>query len=287
MPPSARKRVGSVSLAADAHAPPALTVSTAFPPFSSSASPSPSSGAPFSSHVPIANKLGGVPGAGAPARSPMNYRPLYTPTHAYFANERLGADAARLPAWVWWWMLAATFLVGCDSLYSLSLEHAELKRFVPGLVEKLWTQYSTSDAGYSRNKEIKAACLSAGGWIVTQTKFNIVELLGQLAFLFLLKEGSAAALMTAAVTSVATLWKTLIYMSMIWHAPDPACVVPLLDCLGAVAAESSNAKTALAQTSCGMHFFNFQFNLWWIVMPLFVIWACWARVEAVLRSASK
>ncbi len=56
------------------------------------------------------------------------------------------------------------------------------------------------------------ACVlqDSNGWIPTQSKFNVVELLAQLAFLFVLQKNSAQSLLTIMISSIATLWKTLI-----------------------------------------------------------------------------
>jgi len=269
MPASARKRAGSTAfLAGDATAaPPTLDMSSA------------PAAARSARGTVIANKSGMPAELLAEGGSPTNYRPIYSPTSAYFAGDFAGA--ARLPGWVWWWMLVSSALVLCDSLYVLGTLGFFSSGAVPGFVQQLWSWYGESDTQYSAKS---LAANVSSGWIPTQTKFNVVEVAAQLAFLFVLRRDSAEALLAALVAQVCTLYKTLIYMSMIWHAADPVEMVPLLDCVGmkATAANAAAVAAKLAAEGCGTQLFKFQFNFWWILVPLCVIWACWHRAAAAL-----
>lgn len=168
----------------------------------------------------------------------------------------------------------------CDSLYVLSTLAAS-SAAVPAVVQALWSWYGTSDTQYSA---ASIAANASSGWIPTQTKFNVLEVAAQLAFLFALRRDSAEALLAALVAQVCTLYKTLIYMSMIWHAADPVEMVPLLACVGMkpLAANAAGVAAKLAAEGCGTQLFKFQFNFWWILVPLCVIWACWHRAAAAL-----
>jgi hypothetical protein len=276
MPPSARKRAGSAAASAatvflpgDAAAPPSLDVSAP----------------PRRDHAVIANKSGFPADLLAEGGSPTNYRPLYSPTREYFNGDFAGA--ARLPGWVWWWMLVSAVLVLFDSLYVLSTlpgSTSGLGALLPKVVRDLWTWYGESDTQYSAES---ITANQSSGWIPTQTKFNVVEVAAQLAFLFVLRRNGASALLAALVAQVCTLYKTLIYMSIIWHAADPVEMVPLLSCYPfGMAARSASAAAhvaaAIAKDSCAVQFFKFQFNFWWIAVPLCVIWACWHRAAAAL-----
>jgi hypothetical protein len=41
-------------------------------------------------------------------------------------------------------------------------------------------------------------------------------------------------------------------------------------------------QAALEKEGCGAHFFKFQFNFWWIVVPAWVVVVCWRRIAAAL-----
>ena len=272
MPPSARKRAGSSTATtflgdSSVTAPPPLDVTSA-----------PRSGASV-----IANKSGLPAALLADGGSPTGYSPLYTPTRDYFEGRFEGA--ARLPAWVWWWMVVSAALVLIDSSYVLGQLGGGLARALPplpGFLARLWTWYGDSDTQYSAKS---LAANSSSGWIPTQSKFNLLEVAAQLAYLLVLRKDGAQALLAALVAQVCTLYKTLIYMSMIWHAADPVAMVPLLSCVGmhaADAAAEADVAAKLAREGCATQLFKFQFNFWWIVVPLCVIWACWHRAAVAL-----
>ena len=120
---------------------------------------------------------------------------------------------------------------------------------------------------------------------MTQSIFNIFEVLFQLLFLFVLKRNSVEAILTIMLSSMATLWKTLMYMSIIAYSYDPVRVVPGLFCLG-YHPKSENmleVDNALQRDSCGMQLFKFQFNIWWILVPSCVIYTCCCRIVALCR----
>ncbi len=79
------------------------------------------------------------------------------------------------------------------------------------------------------------------GWIETQSLFNVFEVLAQLTFVCMLRKDTVQAVLVAMLTSMATLWKTLIYMSIIVHSDDPVAMVPGLYCLG----KKNNQQTML------------------------------------------
>ena len=191
MPPSARKRAGSTAttfLGGDASAaPPALDMSSA--------------PAPARSGAAIANKSGMPAALLAEGGSPTGYRPLYSPSRAYFDGHFEGA--ARLPGWVWWWMVVSTVLVLIDCFYVLG--HLGALPPLPAFLKGLWSWYGESDTQYSAKSIERDA---SSGWIPTQSKFNLLEVVAQLAYLFVLRKDGAQALLAALVAQVCTLYKT-------------------------------------------------------------------------------
>jgi hypothetical protein len=191
MPPSARKRAGSTAttfLGGDASAaPPALDMSSA--------------PAPARSGAAIANKSGMPAALLAEGGSPTGYRPLYSPSRAYFDGHFEGS--ARLPGWVWWWMVVSTVLVLIDCFYVLG--HLGALPPLPAFLKGLWSWYGESDTQYSANSLKDNA---SSGWIPTQSKFNLLEVAAQLAYLFVLRKDGAQALLAALVAQVCTLYKT-------------------------------------------------------------------------------
>lgn len=123
-------------------------------------------------------------------------------------------------------------------------------------------RYGESDSQYSASGEGIAA---SHGWIETQSLFNLIELWAQLAFLFFIRKNSIQRILTILLVSTATLWKTLLYMSIIAFSPDPVRMVPLLACLGYNPLPENAAEVAslLVKDNCGFQFFKFQFNFWW------------------------
>lgn len=43
---------------------------------------------------------------------------------------------------------------------------------------------------------------------------------------------------------------------------------------------TAHLQAAIDKEGCGAHFFKFQFNFWWIVMPAAVVVVCWRRIAA-------
>jgi hypothetical protein len=195
----------------------------------------------------------------------------------------MSSSPATLPGWVWLWSLVASFLVCMDCLYVLG-SHFGLINYVPSVVLSLWTWYGESDSQYSA-----VGIEESNGWIVTQSIFNVFEVLAQLAFAFVLPWGSIEALLTILLSSAATLWKTLIYMSIIANSADPVRMVPGLACLGYQARpENQNEVIALlAKDNCSMQFFKFQFNIWWILVPSIIIWISCKKISAVYYKLNK
>ena len=149
---------------------------------------------------------------------------------------------------------------------------------MPPIVQQLWEWYGTSDSQYSSSGK---GMEDSNGWILTQSKFNVVEVACQLLFLFYFPRDSAKGFLSILFASICTLWKTLIYMSMIYHSQDPVLMVPGLKCLGfsAVGNEHEAAvQAALNTDSWLVHLFKFQFNFWWIIMPFIVTKICFSRI---------
>ena len=94
----------------------------------------------------------------------------------------------------------------------------------------------------------------SNGWMQTQSSFNVVELAAQVAWLTVLPAHSLEALLTLLIVSVATAWKTLMYMSILYWAKDPVLSVPGLACLGWQPAEANAAAVAaaLAKDGCAV-----------------------------------
>ena len=88
------------------------------------------------------------------------------------------AENLNLPSWVSYWILIASILVSMDCIYVLGVSW-ELKKYLPSVILKLWGWYGESDSQYS-----ESGMKDSNGWIVTQSIFNCLEVLAQLAFLF-------------------------------------------------------------------------------------------------------
>ena len=185
----------------------------------------------------------------------------------------------NLPRWVYVWVAVASLLVGFDCLYVFSISFKTVQ--IP-VISALWGWYGTSDTQYSASG---AGIEASNGWIASQSAFNVVELALQLLFLFALKRGSVKALLTLFFVSVATLWKTLLYMSIIYFSSDPVAMVPGLSCLGMKPLSDSAGAVAesLARDNCAMQLFKFQFNFWWIVFPALVVYVCCAVISDKLE----
>eukprot|EP01063_Lacrimia_lanifica_P032286 TRINITY_DN5494_c0_g5_i1.p1 TRINITY_DN5494_c0_g5~~TRINITY_DN5494_c0_g5_i1.p1 ORF type:complete len:202 (+),score=65.06 TRINITY_DN5494_c0_g5_i1:93-698(+) len=195
------------------------------------------------------------------------------------------AASSELPSWVRAWLAVASLLVALDCVYILSMVYGA-GGLVPSVLLELWGWYGESDTQYAASG---AGLAASNGWIATQSKFNVLELAAQLAVLFVLPRGSPAALLTTMVTSICTLYKTLLYMAVIAHTPDPAHMVPLLACLGMqpLPQNAASVASALAKDGCAAQFFKFQFNFWWIVCPAAVACVCWRRIANALSKVSK
>ncbi len=113
-----------------------------------------------------------------------------------------------LPQWVYYWVYIATALVVIDCMYVFSEKHAT---YAPGFIKNLWGWYGQSDAQYSQ-EAIKAD--KSNGWIPTQSLFNVFEVIVQLLFLFVIKRDTIDSVLTVMAVSIATLWKTLIYIAL-------------------------------------------------------------------------
>ena len=192
-------------------------------------------------------------------------------------------EGAHLPNWVQWWAVIASVLVTLDCLYVFKVAYGSyFKQLLPSFINDLWTWYGESDVQYSASGQGMA---NSNGWVITQSKFNTVEVACQLAFLFL-PRGSADALLFILFGSICTLWKTLLYMSIIIHSSDPVAMVPLLACFGyeALPENKSQVSHALKQDSCLAHAFKFQFNFWWIIVPAVITVVVFDRIRTRFRS---
>ena len=181
---------------------------------------------------------------------------------------------AQLPSWITYWAIIASLLVSIDCFYVMGVYYG-FQRFMPSVVLSLWGWYGESDSQYS-----ESGMKDGHGWVMAQSIFNVFELLAQLAFVFILRRGSVEALLTIMLSSMATLWKTLIYMCIIIYSDDPVRVVPGLFCLGYSPKPENLAEvlTLLNKDSCGTQLFKFQFNFWWIAVPLLIVHICWRRI---------
>jgi hypothetical protein len=170
-----------------------------------------------------------------------------------------------------------------DTIYVFSVQY---KSFAPTFLMELWGWYGSSDTQYASSGQ---GLKDSNGWVLTQSKFNALELIGQLLYLFVLPQDSAHALLTIMCCSIATLWKTLLYMSIIYHSNDPVKMVPGLACLGYTPLpQHANEVTASLKTdSCAMQAFKFHFNFYWIVVPLMVIYASWMKIVHVMDAPAK
>jgi hypothetical protein len=188
-----------------------------------------------------------------------------------------------LPTFVWWWMFIASFLVSVDCTYILGISYG-LQAYVPQTILNLWGWYGETDHQYSVD-----GIKDSNGWIETQSLFNVFEVIINLTYLFLLHKPSIQAVLAVMLVSLATLWKTLIYMSIIIHSQDPVQLVPGLQCLGYRPLEVNQdfVNTALLKDNCYAQFFKFQFNFWWIGVPAIIIIICWRRICKVVALAKK
>jgi hypothetical protein len=154
------------------------------------------------------------------------------------------------------------------------------KDFIPTAVLSLWAWYGESDSQYS-----EAGIKSGSGWVMAQSLFNVFEVMMQLAFLLVIRRNSVEGLLTIFLSSMATFWKTLIYMCIIAYSDDPVQMVPGLYCMGYRPKSENLAgiKNALMKDSCVMQLFKFQFNFWWIVVPGCIVWVCWNRITYAFR----
>jgi hypothetical protein len=174
----------------------------------------------------IANKSGAPAAVLARPGGGTGYSPRYTPTNAYFEGK-FGGESMRAPGWVVWWMLIASVVVAIDSLYSLCTYY-KAQQYIPAVVAQLWGLYGTTDTQYAASG---AGVTASNGWMPTQSHFNLLEVALQLLFLRLHAQRSSQALSVAYFVSVATLWKTLMYMGIIAFANKPFEVLPALQCV--------------------------------------------------------
>jgi hypothetical protein len=190
---------------------------------------------------------------------------------------------ARLPNWITYWCIIASILVTFDCIYVIGVAF-HLRNYIPSYILQLWTWYGESDSQYSSD-----GIVDSNGWILTQSIFNVFEVLAQLMYVFVLESASVKALLVIMLSSMATLWKTLIYMSIIATSDDPVLMVPGLACLG-YEPKTANAATVaahLAKDDCFVQFFKFQFNFWWILIPFLVIITCANRIVQVFQLSEK
>ncbi|KAF0685517.1 Aste57867_22609 [Aphanomyces stellatus] len=194
------------------------------------------------------------------------------------------AATVPLPSWITTWVLVATTLVSIDCVYLLSMKFGR-PEYMPSVLAELWQWYGESDAQYSGDG---VGMQEGNGWVETQSIFNVFEVIGMLIYLFALRRQSIAAALTILTVSVATFWKTAMYMCIIFNSNDPVKMVPLLACAG-IAPRPENTvhvATLLAAENCETQFFKFQFNFWWLVMPLAVIWTSWTAIARALADRS-
>ena len=183
--------------------------------------------------------------------------------------------AQTLPPWITYWLLIASFLVSIDCIYVLGVAFG-LSNYVPSVILSLWGWYGETDSQYSAS-----GIQDSNGWIVTQSIFNVFEILMQLVYVFGLRKNSASAHVLLLLVSMATFWKTLIYMCIIATSSDPVSMVPGLACFGFEPLDSNrvHVQNALDADGCTMQWFKFQFNFWWILIPFLVILSTWGNIN--------
>ncbi len=188
-----------------------------------------------------------------------------------------------LSPWISYWLVVATILVSIDCIYVLGIAFG-LSKYVPNVVLSLWGWYGETDSQYSA-----AGIQDSNGWIVTQSIFNVFEVIMQLVYVFGLKKNSTGAHVLLLLVSMGTFWKTLIYMCIIATCSDPVHMVPGLACFGFEPLEVNRAhvQKALETDGCAVQWFKFQFNFWWILMPLLAILSAWRNVNRVFNIGSK
>lgn len=191
-------------------------------------------------------------------------------------------EKLRIPFWVNIWLLIASILVSIDSLYVIGIGF-NLKQFIPKIILKLWSWYGESDIQYSSD-----GITRSNGWILSQSLFNVVEVLIQLFYLLILKKNTSFSVLILLLVSMATWWKTLLYMSIIFTSSDPVHLIPGLYCLGYHPhVENLQAvQDSLAKDGCGMQLFKFHFNFYWLIFPLLVIVICCHQITAALSLSS-
>jgi hypothetical protein len=128
------------------------------------------------------------------------------------------SNNSKLPSWITTWILIASILVGLDCLYVVGLT-CKLDRFIPNIILSLWSWYGESDSQYSQQGLVEG--LKDNSWMHTQSLFNIFELFGQIIFLF--SGSNIKSLLLILIIQTCTLWKTLIYMSIIIHGEH--CII--------------------------------------------------------------
>ena len=194
----------------------------------------------------------------------------------------MAAKKSLLPGWIWYWTLIASILVGLDTMYVFSLAFGS---YAPSFLLSMWGWYGSSDAQYSQH----GIQHDGFGWVQSQSVFNFMELCGQLIYLFLLKSDSPYSLLLIMSVSIATLWKTLLYMTIIVNSADPVKMVPGLFCLGYTPLPQNQKEVALSlsQDSCSMQFFKFHFNFYWIIFPAIIIVVAWNKIVETMSNKKK
>lgn len=198
------------------------------------------------------------------------------------SSTKQADDGASLPDWVTWWAFVASVLVTLDCLYVFKIAYGSFfVGLLPSYINDLWTWYGESDVQYSASGQ---GMVNSNGWVITQSKFNTVEVACQLAFL-LLPRGSVDGMVFILFGSICTLWKTLLYMSIIVHSSDPVAMVPLLACFGLEALPENRTQVSrtLKQDSCLAHAFKFQFNFWWILVPAIITLVVFDKIRTRFR----
>ena len=156
--------------------------------------------------------------------------------------------------------------------------------WVPEWLLRAWGWYGESDSQYARSGE---GLRASNGWMLTQSRFNILELVLQIVFLCQPKVSSARNVLLCMFVSILTMYKTILYMSIIIHSAEPLNIVPGLSCLGVTASTQEaqqRAASILAEEGCGTQFFKFQFNFWWIICPAACVHVCWHWIEDRIHS---
>lgn len=175
-----------------------------------------------------------------------------------------------IPNWVSYWLLIASILVSINSLYVIGVGF-HLKSYIPSIILSLWSWYGESDIQYSTQ-----GILDGHGWTLSQSIFNVIEVLIQLIYLFLLKKNTPFSVIILLLVSMATWWKTLLYFCIIFTSSDPVHIIPGLYCLG-YPPKNENfhaVQNALEKDGCGIQLFKFHFNFYWIIFPFLVILIC-------------